>query len=206
LVTGIGQAAMEQVLTWLLDQALLDGVRYRPCLVLSAGFSGSLHVDLQVGDLVLATEVVDREGHRWTAPWPGELPPGRWRSPLHRGRLLSVPAITSDPEAKRTLGQQHQAVAVDMETATVARLCQGRGVPFGCVRAISDDVHTALSPSLVSLLEGGRVVPLRVARELLRSPRLAGELWRLERQTRLAARRLAAALDDLLPLTASTSV
>jgi hypothetical protein len=42
---------------------------------------------------------------------------------------------------------------------------------------------------------------LRLALGLFRSPRLAGELWRLARQTSLAGERLAAALGELLTLT-----
>jgi nucleoside phosphorylase len=201
LETGVGHAAMEVALTWLLGQPLLGGVPYRPRVVLSAGFSGGLCDGLKVGDLILATEVADQNGYRWTVPWPGELPPGEWRPPLHRGRLLSVATLLTDPAEKQRLGQQHEALAVDMETATVARLCREHGIPFGCVRAISDDVRTPLSPRLLSLLAGGRVAPHRVVAALFRWPRMAGELWRLEGQTRFAAGQLAVGLGELLTLT-----
>ena len=99
------------------------------------------------------------------------------------------------------MGERHDALAADMETAAVARLCHKQGVPFGCLRAISDDWDTPLSPRLVGLLKGGRVAPLRLAGALARQPSLAGELWRLARQTRTAARRLALALGEVLTLT-----
>jgi hypothetical protein len=87
-----------------------------------------------------------------------------------------------------------------METATVARVCEQRQVPFGCVRVISDDVEEALSPRLVSLFSGGRISPMRVLFALLRSPSLAAELIRLAKQTRFAAAQLARVLGELLPL------
>jgi hypothetical protein len=174
---------------------------YRPKVVLSAGFSGALQQDYHVGDVIVATEVVDLEGHRWKATWPGELPPGEWRPALRQGRLLSVPRLLTTSEEKQNLGRQYAASAADMETAAVAEICQRHGVPFGCVRVISDDIHTPLSPQLVGLLTEGRVSPLRVGSALLKSPRLAGELWRLGRQTRFAARQLAQALGELLTLT-----
>ncbi len=201
LETGLGPAAVEAALTWALGSPLFGNVPYRPKLVLSAGFSGALRPGLRVGDLVLATEVADLEGNRWPAPWPGELPPGEWRPPLTRGRLLTVPGLAGTPGAKRALGERHDALAADMETAAVARLCQKHEVPFGCLRVISDDWDTPLSSQLVGVLRGGRVAPLRLAAALARRPGLVGELWRLARQTRTAARQLAQALGEVLTLT-----
>src|SRR4051794_35107676 len=190
LETGVGPDRTAQAVSWLLSRPELERVAYRPRIVLSAGFSGALQDGLQVGDLVLATEVVDGDGNRWPTTWPGELPAGEWRPPLHRGRLLSVPRLVCSPAEKRDLGKRFDAAAVDMETATVARLCSKHGIPFGCLRAVSDSPGTALSPRLVSLLAGGRVSPLRVLAALARSPGLVPELWRLARDTRRAADQL----------------
>jgi len=88
-----------------------------------------------------------------------------------------------------------------MESATFARLCTKRGIPFGCLRAISDDLDTALSPALVSLLTGGRVSWWRALRALLRRPSLFKEFLRLGRDTRLASAQLGKAVGELLTLT-----
>jgi adenosylhomocysteine nucleosidase len=194
LETGIGPERMEAALTWLLRQPLSGGRVYRPRFVVSAGFSGALQEGIRVGDVVVATEVADTEGGRWPATWPS--PDYPW--PGRRGRVLTVRRLVGDPEEKRALGREHAATAVDMEAAAAARVCALSSIPFGCIRAISDDVHTRLSPRLVSLLFAGRVSAPRVLAALARSPRLAGELWRLARQTRLAARQLAVALGELL--------
>lgn len=201
LETGIGPARTEQALEWLLNQPVLENVPYRPKLVLSAGFAGALQEGHEVGDIILATEVTDLEGNRWPVTWPGELPAGDWRPLLHRGRLLSMPRLVGNPEEKRALGKQYEAMAVDMETSVVARLCTRHGVPFGCVRAISDRLDTSLSPQLVSLLAGGRVSPIRFLAVLVRFPRLAGEMRLLARNTRVSAQQLGCALGELLTLT-----
>ena len=201
LETGIGRARCRAALDWLLGRPKLGNLPYRPKVVLSAGFSGALQDQYQVGDIILATEVRNAEGGCWPATWPGEVPPGEWRPPLHRGRLLTTTHLLGNPEDKRTLGKEYDAAAVDMETAVVAEWCARAGVPFGCVRAISDDVTTALSPKLVALLSGDRVSPLGVLTALAGEPRLAAELWRLARQTRLAAAQLGKALGELLTLT-----
>jgi adenosylhomocysteine nucleosidase len=180
LETGVGARATDRALAWL---------PCRPKLILSAGYCGALHIHLRVGDIVLAKEVVDTSGGCW---------PVTWQTPSQGGRLLTAPTLAANPEQKRQLGQRHDADAVDMETARVARWCAERDIPFASVRAVSDDAHTALSPRLVSLLGGGRVVPGRLLANVARQPSLVGELWRLARQTRLASARLAVALAELL--------
>jgi nucleoside phosphorylase len=187
LETGVGTGCTDDALGWL-SRALR-----RPRFVLSVGFSGALQDTYRVGDIILATEVVDTAGNRWPTTWAGQAHPA-----LHRGRLLTVSQLVSDPEEKRALGRRHDAAVVDMEAAAVARWCLDNAVSFGAVRAVSDDLNTALSPRLVAPLAGSRVSALRLTAALLRSPPLVGELWRLARHTGRAARRLAAAIGDLL--------
>jgi hypothetical protein len=103
-----------------------------------------------------------------------------------------VTELVSDPREKQRLGEKYEARAVDMETAVVAQLCQERDIPFACLRVISDDLNTPLSPHLVELLRQGRVSPSRLAWTVLRHPSLIRELWRLAEQTRYAARQLLA--------------
>ncbi len=199
--TGLGAQPTRQALQWLLGRPRLGEVTYRPKVLLSAGFAGGLQESLAVGDVLLATEIADLQGNRWPTTWPGELPPGEWRPHLHRGCLLTSPQLVATAAQKRVLQQQHSALAVDMESALVAQLCHQHQVPFACVRSISDDAHTSLSPRLASLLSGGRVSSLRLALHVLRSPGLLGELGHLARQTKHAGQQLGLALGELLTLT-----
>jgi adenosylhomocysteine nucleosidase len=201
LETGVGADATRAAVDWLLGQPRLGDVPYRPKVVLAAGFAGALQPGLRVGDVLLASEVCDPDGTCWPATWPGELPGGEWRPPLHRGKLLTADGIVSTAQEKQALGQRFGAAAVDLESAAAARACRRHGVPFGCVRAVSDEADTPLSPQLAGLLAGGRVAPGRLLGALARSPRLAGELWRLARATRRAAEQLGTALGELLTLT-----
>jgi adenosylhomocysteine nucleosidase len=185
LETGVGADAMETALRWCLSGPCCGGVPYRPRYVLSVGFSGALQPEQRVGNLVEATEVVDSEGNCWPTLCLKTFPD------TTAGRVLTMPELVGDPREKQRLGQQYQAVAVDMESAAAARLCAQHNIPFACLRVISDDWETALSPHLTDLLRQGRVSISRLAARVLRHPKLIGELWRLAAQTRLAARRLA---------------
>jgi nucleoside phosphorylase len=201
LQTGVGRAAMESALGWVLSRPLLDNVPYRPKLVLSAGFAGSVQENYRVGDIILASEVIDVEGKPRPATWPGQLPAGEWRPPLHRGRLFTASGLIGTPDEKRELGRRYEAAAVDMESGVAARLCTERQVPFGCVRVISDSLETAISRDVAELVWEGRVAWLRLLAALVRCPGLLGELWRLASETRYAARQLGTALGELLTLT-----
>lgn len=188
LETGVGLRAMEAALRWCLSEPRFGAMRYRPGLILSLGFSGALQAEQRVGDLVLATEIVDHEGNRWPTwhsfPWPA--------AEIKLGRVLTVREMVGDPSEKLRLGAKHDAIAVDMESAAAARLCQQDDVPFLCLRVISDDCKTALSPYLVKLLRGGRVSAARLSMTVLRHPSLLCELLRLAGNTRKAAKQLLA--------------
>jgi adenosylhomocysteine nucleosidase len=201
LETGMGEAAAARAAEWLLGVPRLGDVPCQPKAILSAGFSGALTDNHHTGDIILATEVVDSEGNRWPATWPDELPAGEWRPPLYRHPVLTVPRLIGTPDEKRSLGEQFGAAAVDMESAAWARLCARHGVPFGCVRVILDDLHTPLSPQLLTLLSNGGVSPLRVLSAVARSPGLVRELWQLARKSRHAAGQLGKALGELLTIT-----
>jgi nucleoside phosphorylase len=187
LETGVGAAATTTALSWCLSRPRCDHRSlYRPAFVLSAGFSGALQPEQRVGDLVLATEVVDPQGNNW----PTFCPKALANRNVAAGRVLTMPELVDDPREKQRLGRQYQAIAVDMESAVAARLCAQHHVPFACLRVISDDWETVLSPHLIDLLRQGRVSVPRLAARVVRHIKLIGELWRLAGQTRLAARRL----------------
>jgi adenosylhomocysteine nucleosidase len=186
LETGLGAAAMESALRWCLESPRFGDVPYRPRFVFSAGFSGALQPELRVGDLVLGSEAIDSEGDSWAVPLSEQM---AIREDVIRGRLLTVTQVVGDPREKQRLGEHYGALAVDMESAVVARLCHEYGVPFACLRVISDDINTLLSPHLVDLLRRGRASPIRLLGSVLRHPMMIGELWRLARQTRVAAGR-----------------
>jgi adenosylhomocysteine nucleosidase len=200
--TGVGHERMSRALDWLLQKPAIGGSAYVPRLVISAGFSGALQEDLRVGDLILGTEVIAADGICHKVTWPGDAV-GGGQSPLRRGRLVTVTRTIAAPEEKRALARQHGALAVDMETGTIARRCAEQGIPFACIRAISDDAHDVLSPELDYVIVNGAVSLRRLAGCLVRRPALAVELWRLAKNTRLAAERLGTALGELLTWTGS---
>jgi len=197
LESGVGAERCGQALRWLTESYLPGQGLLQPLFLVAAGFAGALRAECKVGDVILATEVVDQGGRRWPRhPEAGEA--GREGTLWRHGGVLSTANMIGDPHEKRQLGERFGAVAVDMESAVAARFCAERGIPFSCVRVISDAVDTPLSPQLVRLLSGSEVRVANLLVALARSPGLVFELWRLARDTRRAAQRLARALVHLL--------
>ena len=124
--------------------------------------------------MIVADEVT-AGGKSWQVPWPGEQLTGEWRPMLHRDRLVSTPRLIAAVADKQALAADHRAGVVDMEAATVAEVCERAAVPFGCIKAVSDDCRTPLSPKLAACLSGGRVAPLRLLAATATSPRLVAQ-------------------------------
>jgi nucleoside phosphorylase len=195
LESGVGAERCEAALRWLTESYLPSKGFLQPLWLCAAGFAGALQADWRIGDVLVALEVADTSGRCWLCdPWLEAQPGGLWRE----GRLLSTVDFIAAPHDKGELGRRYGAAAVDMESATAAQFCLKRNIPFVGVRAISDELHTRLSPRLATLLSGPAVRPGRVLAAVLRSPGLLPELWRLARDTRRAARSLAHVLLRLL--------
>lgn len=186
LVTGVGSTRTRAVLEKLFSEPL------PPSIIIAAGFCGALQADLQVGDVVIASEVVDQSGRSWATN--SQLS----RAGQPKRRLLTVNHLIANASEKKRLRELHRADAVDMESAVIAEICAARDVRFAAVRAVSDASETELSPQLVRLLSGGNVSVWRAVCALLGKPSLFGEFRRLARDTRLAARKLAEVLENII--------
>lgn len=93
--------------------------------LISVGLAGACNPTLRIGDVVLPGVVIDRN--------TGE----RFLDERHEAVLVSTSAILSIAEKER-LRIAYDAVAVDMEAATVARLARAHGLKFSAIKVISD--------------------------------------------------------------------
>jgi len=134
--------------------------------LISFGIAGGLAPGLKPGTLVVATEVIAGDGRRYPAMDIAESMAEAIRAPIFGGRV-----IVSRAEAKQELYDHTGTVAVDLESAEVARLCADAGVPLAVIRAIGDPAERNLPPAaLVGLRPDGRVDLRAVLASVLRSP------------------------------------
>ncbi len=169
------------------------GPDQRPAALLSFGYCGALAPDLRAGDLVIATEVVDTHGQRWTcdAGLQERLLAAAADQDLtaRPGRLAVPEAAAATRRAKARLAQATGALAIDLESAAVARLAAEAELPFAVLRAVLDETATPLPPLALTAVdpETGRTRPRPLLLGLLASPGQLPALLRLGR-ARAAAR------------------
>ena len=117
---GAGQQAATRAFAALEDGGPID-------LVLSIGWAGALTPEVAPGTAHNVAGVIDvRTGERFHCDaGAGDL----W--------LVTSPKVAGASE-KRRLASTYGASLVDMEAAALARLAAMRGIPFYCIKGVSD--------------------------------------------------------------------
>jgi adenosylhomocysteine nucleosidase len=191
-VSGAGRSAARRA-----AELLIAG--HRPSWIISAGFAGALSPRLARNDLVLPSEVIDPDGHRFVVRVPDSIASD---IPHHRGRMLTVDRIILHAAEKQQLHQSFQADLVDMESAAVASVCDEKLIRFLAVRAISDDARSDLPREVATLLTRSGSYRIGAAiRAIWNRPSSLKDFWTLHEQALEAADRLAKfvsrCLDDI---------
>lgn len=174
--------------------ALLDA--HTPRWLLSVGFSGALRPDLKIGDIVVANSVVGADGEELTLDLSMPADPQRgW----HVGRIAMVDHIVRTVAEKRALAERTGALAVDMESLTVAQIARDARIRFMAVRAISDDASVDLPPEVLAILgPTGSVRAGAVAGALWKRLSSAKDMWRMREHAVQASERLAGFLEGVV--------
>jgi adenosylhomocysteine nucleosidase len=178
VITGIGTALAHAATVRLLDA--VDVERF-----IVVGIAGAIENQTPIGALVLPELVVsgaDRSEHRPTPLGIGNA----------RGKLWTTDELLLDPAVHADLRAQG-VVALDMETAAVAKVCDEYDVPWSVVRAISDRAGDgSVDAEILGLSHpDGRPNFSAVARYLVRHPDALPRLVRLAKGAKLAAARAA---------------
>ncbi len=151
--------------------------------ICNIGFCGALDESLDIGDVVVATEVSTGD-----QSWPASLPQVPHADTV---KVACIDHVAQSAAEKRNLRQTGASI-VEMESAGVARAAEDLDVPFYCIRAVSDlagedfanDFNAALTPD-------GRFSILRLLAGAVSSPQVKlKELVRLEKRTTLASKKL----------------
>jgi adenosylhomocysteine nucleosidase len=166
---------------------LVDG--HRPSWMITAGFAGALHPDLERNDLAVPAEVIDTEGQRFAIDCPEALGAGIRHS---AGRLLTVDRLILGSSEKQELHRDSGADLVDMESSAVAALCAERLVRFLAIRVVSDDARKDLPREVASLITQSGSYRIGAAfRAIWNRPSSIKDFWTLHEHALEAADRLA---------------
>jgi adenosylhomocysteine nucleosidase len=157
------------------------------CLV-SFGIAGALAPGLKPGDIVLSTEVVD-EDRRWlsSALLRPQISALARELGATEGPVLGARMVLATRTDKRRAWQQTGAIAVDLESAVVARASAALGIPFVVLRAIADPASRELPPAALVPLDGdGRPALVQVLASVMRRPQQLPTLFGVAREARQA--------------------
>jgi adenosylhomocysteine nucleosidase len=163
--------------------------------LLSFGMAGGLDPALRAGVVVLPAEVVTPQGAAFVtaAKWRAQLAEAVGaRVGVNCGRLLTSDAPLVSAAAKAALFRECGAVAVDMESAAVARVAGGAALPFMAVRAVIDAATASVPQAVLASSADGAGEPsaLRLLAALSRRPQDLPALLPLLSGYRVARRAL----------------
>jgi len=116
------------------------------------GMSGGIRSDLRTGDIIVADSVIDTAGKGAFSCWKTDPSAVAFAHRILletdlsccRGAIATAGAPVIKAEAKKDLFAQTRALAVDMESAAVARAADEAGLSFFILRAVCDGPDTDL--------------------------------------------------------------
>jgi adenosylhomocysteine nucleosidase len=163
---------------------------FEPERVVSFGFCGALDPRLAPGAVVVGTCVA--EGGRRFAGLPVT-----GKAPFTEGIVCSIDHVACTAEEKRRLRAEGGSV-VEMEAGGVAERAEALGLPFSCIRAVTDLASEDMANDFNRALRSdGHFDTMRIFGDALRQPATrVPELIRLLRRSSRAARALGDFLVD----------
>jgi adenosylhomocysteine nucleosidase len=170
LHTGVGTKNCAERMETLLHKA-------RPRIVVSSGFAGAIDPSLKVGDLIIAGNFSDRRSGETAEKVLAE------RSARTVNLFTSASIIDSGVE-RAEVARSSNAAAVDMETATIVKVCHAHGAPVLSLRAISDSPEQPFPapPNVLFDIELQRTNYSRLLAYLLKHPGSISQLARFGRE------------------------
>jgi len=170
LASGPGSRLVKEVLR---DCKPTDGI-------VSVGFCGALDPSLKIGDIVVSGDGVESA------------------RTFVRGEIVCADRVIVTASEKRALRQRTGAIVAEMESAAVAAKARDWGVPFRCIKVVSDIANEDMPLDFNQYRDSaGNFSRARIAFAALRRPFTAiPGLLRLDRNCRQAAQALGEFLAD----------
>lgn len=181
----------------------------RPDLLISAGFCGAVQAGLQVGDVVVAKQIVISHESGFE-----EIPvrlSGSGLSFVAReaavgervvgGVFVTTSSIVSKSSLAGRVPGHYRHPVVEMESGAIAIIAVERSIPLLAIRAVSDDAGEEFGFTLDEFCDADmrRIRFHKVFLTIMRKPRIIPQLVRLSFSSRTAARNLTGALSRLFP-------
>ncbi|PYI76041.1 MAG: hypothetical protein DMF04_09025 [Verrucomicrobia bacterium] len=184
LHTGVGEKECENRLRNFLRKT-------QPQLLIASGFCGGTTDHRHPGDLIIAANASNPELLRKTqAILPGAIV----------GRIYSADRIVDCAMDRYAIGREQGAIAIDMETEKIARICAEKAIPIIGLRVITDSPAAPFPapPHILFDIKKQRTDFLRLVGYIARKPASTIALAEFSKQISIAKATLADALVTVL--------
>ena len=153
--------------------------------VVSTGYCGALDPSLRESQIVAAIEVRDLDTNE-----AFECAPVTTDREFVSGRILSQNRIANSAMEKQQL-KEYGALAIDMEAAGVAARTKRAGLPFYCIKVVSDRADESFPLNINDMrTPDGRIGRVKIVVHALTHPKLIPYLFQLKRRSEDAAKAL----------------
>lgn len=179
--SGIGKVNAALTATLLIDRFDVEKVIF-------SGVAGSLNKELNIGDIVIGTDVVQHDVDATEFGYKlGQIPQMKeWafegdkeliekvkslresKERLFFGRILTGDQFVSKKDVKILLGSDFSALCVDMESGAVAQVCTRLGKGFLIIRSISDSITDESGMEYNKFVELAAKNSKKLVKEILR--------------------------------------
>lgn len=179
LITGMGKKNSENVFRKKIEMLA-------PELVFTCGFAGALNPKFKIGDVIFFTN-------------DSALEKSLIESGALAAKFFCATRVAITAAEKEKLRRETNADAVEMESEIIREICRERGISCATLRVISDEATEDLPLDFNALMTRHQKISFfKLAFALVKSPQTIPRLLRLQKNTQLAAQRLAEVLEKLL--------
>jgi adenosylhomocysteine nucleosidase len=166
---------------------------YAPMQMLTVGFAASLSSRIHCGDIVIAVESMAYGKEREAlSSSPLHISSAKFGLPgfdITAGAVISHSSIVCKSEEKLHISSIYpDALALDMETESIARISMQNNISWRSVRCISDELHESLPFDFNAMIGfDGELSRFGLALSAMAHPRAIPGLLRLGKNAALAA-------------------
>jgi purine-nucleoside phosphorylase len=163
----------------------------KPQLLLSSGFCGGTNDDIGPGDLIIGQNFSDVALVRTAET---KLKQAK------QGKLFSADHVVDPATDRYAIGRDHGAIAIDMESETIAQICAAGNTPMLSLRVVSDSPAAPfpVPPEVLFDVRAQRTKFARLFVHLARQPLAAVRLGRFSKQIAFAREKLAEAISTVI--------
>lgn len=187
-LTGIGRENAEKAARKFLEAQM-------PSLLMTCGFAGGLTSELKIGDVIFEILATSSAGNDLYAAIRTKLA----GAGAKEAKIFCADRIATTVTDKKKLREETGADAAEMESGAVQAVCAEHGIPCVTVRVISDTADQDLPLDFNKFLTENKSMDMsKLMMAVARAPWKMGALMELQKNTKLAAQRLADVLVETL--------